>query len=137
MKPITIHPGSALAGAAIIVLAGALSAQQIVRRLVDVRIVGSVQPAPHPRDFVWIEEGQPYAVPAMRIFVPTGTSDVNGASGNFFIVDLTNNKVLWNNTGNSGAPVPLGLAIQGGTVVSIVGPQGGNTGRLIGYLADA
>lgn len=82
MKPITIHPGSALAGAAIVVLVGALSAQQVVGRLLDVRIVRPViaQVDPHPRDFVRIVEGQPFAVPSHRRLVVTslGHNATNG-----------------------------------------------------------
>ena len=35
MKPITIHPGSALTGAAIVVLTAVLSAQQIIGHILS------------------------------------------------------------------------------------------------------
>ena len=74
MKTITLHPGSALAGAALVVLAGVLSAQQVVPRFFGVVVKGPVEAhvAPHPRDFVHVREGTPYTVPAGKLFVPTG-----------------------------------------------------------------
>ena len=134
MKPITIHPGSALVGAGIIVLAGALSAQQIVRRLVDVRIVGPVAVRNDGTGFVRIVDGMPYTVPPGRRLVLTafGSTEGGGKNANLRIDGVKEVEV--SPTPGAGIvelPRP-GLVVNPGQVVDV--GASGVSGRAWGYL---
>ena len=80
MKPITIHPGSALAGAALaaVSLLASSAVQTTTHSSIPapwrdpIRVVG----IPDPRDMVLIKEGQPFIVPPGRTFVLTGMGHV-------------------------------------------------------------
>jgi len=153
MKPITIHPGSALAGAAIVLLVSVLTAQQVVSRLVHVRIVDPIvaAPSPHPRDFVRVEEGTPFTVSLDRILVGTGLRHVSVVALNTIgnpelraitvqfngqdVLTVHTKWHLWSSQTASGdggeRDIPPGPGGPEGTVVSVQG------GVLLGYLADA
>ena len=158
MRNLNLHPMSALVGAGVVLLAGVLSAQHVANRFVSVRVLETptLEVAPHPRDYVRIDEGTPYTVPAEKILVPTAFGWTVGnfspsiktkieyeltANGTFVWKDLT-----WGSLDNSyngvseqmTARIPEGLAIAAGSVVDVNADGSGvDGGVLLGYLVDA
>lgn len=101
-----------------------------------------VQYVPSPRDFVQIQQGQPYTVPSGRIFVPTavGLNQWNGAGTinvGLFIngVPQVMTSVLVASEESSMVAVPAGLSAGPGSVVEPNAIAGsGLTVRCWGYL---
>ncbi len=147
MKPITIHPGSALAGAALatVSLLASSAVQTTTHSAIaapgcwrdPIQVVG----IPDPRDMVQIREGQPYAVPPEKLFVLTGLGETgNGSSPILLTVDgqkeLTVVEVFAQEPPTV-AHVPTGFTVQAGSTVEVFT---GNPlileGRAWGYLVD-
>jgi len=139
---------SALVGAAVVLLAGVLSAQQIANRFVSVRVLETptLEMAPHARDFVRIVEGTPFAVPAEKILVLTGVGAQNrpGAANSVGEVRI-NGQAQWavwvpTNPYHS-FPIPVGLrAVAGDSVEAGQDPNVGDQSMVVvvlGYLVDA
>ena len=159
MKPLELHPLSALAGAAALGLT--LVAAGAVQVRPDKRVqVGSVEPLgnstqslrivnpievvgiPDARDMLVIEEGMPYVVPGGKLFVLTGlgaTVPGSPASVRMFVdgVQVLQTPAGGNNNA-SVFPVPPGLTVPAGstiTLMHIVGTP--DVARAWGYLVDA
>lgn len=102
----------------------------------------SFQPPP-PWEWIVIEEGQPYRVPAGKLFVPTAIHySWNGAAGAMSLhVDgeprvTANMSADWD---TSVRALPAGLAVPAGSLVEPVDPAGlpPLLGKAWGFLVDA
>jgi hypothetical protein len=153
MKPITIHPMSALAGVASSILVFvALGAQSPVvesilhpapRPSAQVQVVG----IPAPEDMVLIkEEDGAFTVPPGKVFVLTGIGADQLTTGiTDFLIDNVlilrgPSVVLWGsdfgfNPGPSIAPVPAGVVARSGASITVDDTL--QLGRATGYLAPA
>lgn len=142
------HLPSLAVGAALALLVGLLSAQNLVNSPdLNVRLT---EPAPvytqgHPRNVVKIEEGTPFTVPSDRLLVITsmghGKADSSG-----FEVWLSVNGVHEARVSagavtapyrSSLTPIPgVGIVAQGGDTVDVKMSGASLEGRAWGYLAD-
>lgn len=145
MKPITIHPLSALAGVAgLVLVALATSAAQVSSPAqflasnggpLSVRVLG----VPTAQQMVRIRGGTPFVVPQGKLLVltglgmgSTGTSElrIDGqlevAAGNYSPSEQYSSVVA----------LPPGLAAGSGSTVEVVVTYGQATGRAWGYLVD-
>jgi len=141
MKSITIHPLSAVIGAAVLAVPFVLMSAQEIAWPRQVPIPVSVQEMPHPHDMVTIRQVDgPFVVPSGKTLVLTGLGTRN----------LNNVVWLWadgemvmkhgiNSAGSncSIAPVPMGLTFSSGTSISITQDSAEIWGIALGYLADA
>ena len=150
MRPIQVHPLSALIGAAVLAVPFALmslqgsSATPYPHQALPIPV--SVQEMPDPRAFVQIrEEDGAYTVPAGRIFILTGigTRVVSGqSSANFNVDGVAEVGAFYDSQGydNPGfcsvSAAPTGFSVSAGRVISLSGSTG-NEARAWGYLADA
>lgn len=101
-----------------------------------------LQYGPQPRDFVRIQEGTPYVVPAGKCFVLScfGSAEASGDS-----VTVTRNGVAivgttteaWYGFPASLRPTPSSLAFQAGDLIDVQATDPGPDGRAWGYLSDA
>ena len=140
MKQIVIHPGSAMAGAAIAAVAAlALSSQGVARfepipcqpGTFQVQVAGI--PAPHT--MVRIQEGSPYTVPPGKLFVATGLGSTS-SSGTDVAIEFDGVPVWFGSlTSNAQTThaVPAGLVSGPGSTVSAAGISS----TVLGYLANA
>jgi hypothetical protein len=140
MQKIELHPTSLLAGAALAVLAFVAMA--------PTPPLASTAPTPPglipARSMIQIKQSTPYVVPAGQLLVITG---VGSTAGNYLPASLSVNGVveivtypavqggLAANNGDSVlecrsmVPVPPGLAIQQGSVVTVTGAAWGYVER--------
>jgi hypothetical protein len=138
MQPIQIHPASLVVGLGIASLAFLAMAQAPVPNAPT-----QIQRAPpqflaHPRDFVEIQEGVQFVVPAGKIFMLTA------AGSRVYLSNPTHvlvNGVLVLMADASVAPDPSmrevarGLTVSAGGTIDVQGPVG--YARAWGFLADA
>ena len=141
---ITIHPFSALIGAALVCLTmltvGAIAVQgsSSTRDVSAIEIVSD----PHPRDFVRIDKAQPYTVPAGKLFHLTGLGSYTSQAWVRFYVDGNFRLEADCNTGIPAGnacsirDAPEGIVVQPGSVLT-VGTAGTNEPVALGYLVDA
>jgi hypothetical protein len=153
---ITIHPFSALIGAAIVCLTMLTVGAVTVQGSSSTRDVSAIEVVsdPHPRDFVRIVEGSAYTVPSGKVLVPTAFGSnqwslVGGVSPSATYVVLANSVEVWreykhgSNLGTEVAPnemtatIPTGLSFAEQTLVSVSEYSPTSTGVLLGYLVDA
>jgi len=143
MKPVSIHPLSALAGAGllglILVASGAAQTRSLFHQIPTgsgtVRVAG----IPDPRDMLVIREGTPFVVPQGKLLVVTAL----GATANSVTVNLmidgqreaqgVVNMPTFGPT--TMAQLPMWLTIGSGATVEAV--TGSIYGRAWGYLVDA
>jgi hypothetical protein len=156
---ITIHPFSALIGAALVCLTmltvGAIAVQgsSSTRDVSAIEIVSD----PHPREFVRIVEGAPYTVPSGKILVPTAfgsnTWALNGSAPRALYKITADGIEVWKEMkigqtlsnvwafapNEMTAVIPTGLAFVEQTLVSVIEEWGSptSTAILLGYLVDA
>jgi len=150
MKPITIHPVSALAGAAVISMASLMASAQFQQPVVKAVVEQTINGLPTPQQMMRVVEGAPLVVPGGKLFVVTGFGAL-GQNGSTNSIDIEfdgtpvlrgHNIVALIGTGSvTGAgpsvlPVPAGLVATAGTSIEAVSNTSG-TGVLLGYLADA
>ena len=142
MKAITIHPGSALVGAAMLgivtIATGAyqVSVQTAKATLVtkEIRVTG----IPDPRDIIAIEQGQPYVVPAKRSFVvlALGASAISGGNKANLLADSV--QVLSTSQSDTGQPslsqVTPHIVAGPGVTLEVTGNM--PSSRALGYLID-
>lgn len=125
---------SIVAGA--LFLIGAVQGQGGPFRVVVANPVALQGMPPHPRDWVQIEEGVPFVVPVGKLFVPTAAGRGVGGGGANLRVDGVNVFQAFGGNGSTTSfdPVPPGLAITAGRVVTVV--ENGQDSRAWGYLVD-
>src|SRR5262245_62784082 len=140
MKPVSIHPLSALAGAGLLGLmllaAGAQSQIQVRPWRGLVRVAG----IPDPRQMLVVSEDTPFVVPAQKLFVATGLGmSTEGGPVLSLLIDGIPAVVLRMES-SSGFPsirsLPLGLTAPAGATITVCG-GGGLSARAWGYLVDA
>ena len=142
MKPITIHPLSALLGAAVLAVPLVLmSAQSEIVWPRQVPIPVTVQEMPDPQDMITIRQVDgPFVVPEGKTLVLTGlgTRMLNGdvqlyADGEEVM------KHAYVTTANpcSVAHVPVGLTFPAGTSITMTQVSAETWGVALGYLVDA
>lgn len=150
MRTIELHPVSLLVGLAVAGLAFLAMSQA------PVAPVPARTPlfAAHPRDFVQIEEGTPFVVPAGKLFVPTafGTQPPTFVSQTYELLSLSVDGVTqfssWKallgssfdpvGNGSSMRGLPNGFAVQPGALVEVRDANATvRDSRVWGYLADA
>ena len=147
MKPISIHPLSAVLGAAVLgLVALATSAQRTSEFLGhgshpdEIRVLG----IPDPRTAVLIREGTPYTVPSGKLLIVTAVGMTNAPS--------TENRSVLRLDGKEEVTTFLTTAAGGSSLVEFPSPgiravsgqvveadtlSSGNDGRAWGYLIDA
>lgn len=151
MKPITLHPISALSGGAIAALALLALGAGPLEGIARVGIVGPVQVeghVPHPRDWVVIRESEPLTVPAGKIFVLTALGTKNGTKialevdgleelRSSHIVESGQAATVGMNS-TTVKQVPAGFSVSGGLTILLRQLNGGikSDGRAWGYLVD-
>lgn len=100
----------------------------------------------HPRDWIVIEEGVPYTVPAGKLLVITALGDHMGSCGATYldfngVRALTGITVACSQNYTEGTVfmqnVPVGLRASSGDVVSVAHQITPGVGRAWGYLVDA
>ena len=148
MGTIKLYPFSLVVGAAVALLAFVTMGQQSVPP-------GSihampypqcqeflVEYGPHPRDYVQVKEGEPYTVPAGRLFVLSGLGSTGTQGGGNLVVDGQTEVHATGSTWSSGGGygnsasvklLPRGFTAAGGSVVEVTGTNS----RAWGYLVDA
>jgi len=96
---------------------------------------------PTPQQMMMVVEGQPFTIPAGKLFVVTGLGLANLVTG--FGANLRfDDKVILTYPWSSSTPpfgdIPPGIVAPGGTVVSAeTTTPGGTNARVLGYLVDA
>jgi len=141
---LTIHPFSALIGAALVCLTmltvGAIAVQgsSSTRDVSAIEIVSD----PHPRDFVRVVEDAPFTVPIGRILVVTGMGMEGSVDSTWLTCMLNGSPVLitYSNTDKAGAfhhPISRGLTAMAGDAVFVDSSHPSVKGILLGYLVDA
>jgi hypothetical protein len=150
MRKIELHPVSLAVGSGVAALAFLAMSQAPVTPVA----VRGVQYAAHPRDYVQIEEGTPFVVPAGKLFVPTaiGTQPPMLVSATWELLSFTVDGVVqfssWKalvgngqevvGNGSSMRGLPTGLAVPSGALVEV---RDSNSSvldsRVWGFLADA
>ena len=168
MRTLQLHPSSLLAGIGLSVLVFVAMGQKSVPTGTPSAVslpVGEYgdelqrQPkfAVHPRDWVQIEEGVPYVVPAKKLFVPTAlgailepppsqddltTLRVDGvdmASAITATYISGSNGMTAFGSGANMKPLPRGLSVPAGSTVEVAGGVRSSTpddARAWGYLVD-
>jgi len=145
MKPVSIHPLSALAGAGllglILVASGAAQSPMPLQQLPTGQ-VGLVRVAgiPDPRLMLVIRDGTPLVVPAGKLLVITGLGATGFGTSVSLSIDgtLEVTTPLPQGTAYSATvlQLPPGLTAAAGSTVHVTSSQPGG-GRAWGYLADA
>ena len=158
MKPLTIHPGSALAGAGVLALVllgtgvaapqGVVQAHQITQRMF-IENVQDMNSYPNPRDMVVIREGTPYVVPQGKILVVTALGGNAGAGGGVTelkvddIQEVVAARQVNDSSGYAGNATSMkllpqpGFVVQPGSTVLLEGGGAGTSRRAWGFLVDA
>ena len=150
MKPITVHPMSALAGAgvlALVLLGTGIAAPQGGRQRTayeDGR--RTTIETFRPQSFLVIRQGTPYTVPDGKHLIVTalGATNTNTKSGYTALVVNEVTEVFANAllaadgaaNGTTMTPLPAKFYVPGGAVVSAQNSREG-AGRAWGYLVDA
>ncbi|MCP3914631.1 MAG: hypothetical protein GY711_03625 [bacterium] len=161
MKLITIHPLSALSGAAALAALLSLfsmaqapaaldtSANRPTSFNMSVSPVLSIKGIPAPEQMMHVTSALPFTVPMDKIFVATGlgTDNTDAPTNRAITVAFDGVNVLaaptykrigGDNVTGLGPAIPVippGLTAPAGTVVSVSASHG--TGIVMGYLADA
>ncbi len=137
---ITIHPFSALIGAALVCLTMLTVGAIAVQGSSSTRDVSAIENVnePHPRDYVRIEFSTPYTVPAGKLFHLTGLGDLSVTSQwiNFRVdAQIATRAIFQNSLSTNGilATTP-GVVAASGSVLSV---SGANVPVALGYLVDA
>ena len=142
---ITIHPFSALIGAAIVCLTMLTVGAVTVQGSSSTRDVSAIENVnePHPRDFVRIDEGTPYTVPTGKILVITGCGALDGNGSRRGQIQFNGIPIVGFTLAgvNFGASSPVvtfstGFAAPSGTVVSLA-HNAWDPILCWGYLVDA
>ena len=128
MKPLTLHPGSALAGAGVLALVllgtGIAASQDAPQRAM-----------PNYGNLVVIRQGTPYTVPEGKVLIVTmlGANTVSGYSELLVneVVEIGANTMAEN--GTTMTPLPAKYYVPGGAVVSVQNSQDG-AGRAWGSV---
>jgi hypothetical protein len=147
---ITIHPFSALLGMALLSMVWVSAAAMPLQGSSSDRDVSAIENVndPHPRDYVRVQQGAPYTVPAGRVFVGRGmgfasnpgnvsfslTMRINGqdvlSESGYYYSDSTR---TWHDQALT--EFPFGVTAQAGAAVSVNSSK--VDGVLLGYLVDA
>lgn len=145
MKVISIHPFSALAGAALLVLVlmatGAVQVPGSVQRI-PIYTPGLVHVAgiPDASQMIALRDGAPLVVPMGKTLVFTGIGGTGFGTSVSIVVDglMEVTAPIPQGTSYSATvfAIPPGLAARAGMTVQVMASQPG-TGRAWGYLADA
>jgi hypothetical protein len=135
---ITIHPFSALIGAAIVCLTMLTVGAVTVQGTSSTRDVSAIENVnePHPRDFVRIDEGVPFTTPAGKLFHLTSLGGT--VVSDWFYICTFDGVVVVTARANgkcSAALLPPGFVASAGTVVALPNSQNGAVAT--GYLVDA
>ena len=146
MKTLTVHPGSALAGASVLgllLLGTGVAAPQGGTQRMFIENVHDINSYPNPRNALRINEGTPYTVPAEKLLVLTGSAQTGGEGGVTHLIRFDGAEVAKTYTlASTGwmTTFPDGFVAPAGTVVSTEYFSGGlptTLGVLLGYLVDA
>ena len=147
MKNITIHPMSALLGAAVLAIPFVLVSFQQQPWPPHGPLPVTVREMPNPHNFVQIKEGEPYAVPRGKLFVLTGLGAARNSwdqafllvNGNIEVgVDRMLNSTMhatWDTVSVSVAPP--GFSVAAGDVITLDTENHVWPARAWGYLVDA
>lgn len=139
LNPSRLHFASALCGLLLGLLVLLCASQAAVTPTFP---SGRFTFGPHPRDFVTIREGQPFVIPAGKVFVPTAVGRTLPGAAVQLVVDNTvefyaapiADGVMWT---CSFFPVPGPMAFNAGQVVSIEDSDTSTTrARAWGYLGS-
>lgn len=147
-RTITLHPLSLLIGAGFTVLGLVAMAQApAAKRPAASHDTDFLQVA-HPRDWIIVRPGQPFTVPAGKLFVLTAIGQSGPPS-------QTNNSVDFNGVREASSldlstyanaqtwdsatirPVPVGCSAVAGTLIEVFPSNVGSPARAWGYLVDA
>ncbi len=146
MKPVSIHPFSALAGAALLGLVllatGAVqTAVPIVKLTRPFPGTIQVEGIPTPQQMMRVAEGQPFTVPTGKLFVVTGLGMAQVVAGYGAHLRFDGQPVVsfyWSGEVATFVPIPPGFVATAGTVVSADSASGSGTNAVAtGYLVDA
>lgn len=146
MKPVSIHPLSALAGVGLLGLV--LLATGAVQTPGQFQKLGrwfpgpiQVEGIPTPQQMMRIVEGQPFTVPPGKLFVVTGLGLAQLTTGFGANLRIDGQAILtyhWSSGVSPFGDVPPGLVASAGSVVSTdTTTPGGVHAVVLGYLADA
>ena len=148
MKPVPIHPLSALAGAGLLTLvllaAGAVQAPIRVQAFPDCAGLVRVAGIPDPRDMVVIKEGTPFVVPPGKLLAISGLGGTHDLGANTLEVTLrvdgrdefAASVRLPYGSGTTMAEPPPGFTVHAGSTVEVVSANG-SFGCAWGYVVDA
>ena len=141
MRPIQVHPLSALLGAAVLAIPFALASFQGMPNTPSSPqrppIPVSVQEMPDPHNMVVVrEEDGPYTVPNGKLFVFTGFGRADGPYVQI-LVDGQVEMESGDHVTHSIMPVPPGYAVRAGSVITAHAETSPANGRAWGYLVDA
>jgi hypothetical protein len=145
----SLHTGSAIAGALLLLTAtfaiGAIAPQNppMARDISAVEIMGQ----PRPQDYMRVQQGNPFTVPAGQTFVARGLGFAGNPGANAFSITILFDGVEvlseygWHVNNIYGmfhdqklCTIPLGIAAPEGTVVSITSSR--TDGVAIGFLSQ-
>jgi len=131
---LTLHPGSAIAGAVLVAAPFLLmSAQTEIAWPRHVPIPVSVQELPTPQDMVVLrEEDGPYTVPEGKLFVLTAFGATATATP---LLDVDGVREIKSNYALE--PLALGFTVEAGAVITMDSQTSGAQSRAWGYLVDA
>ena len=138
---LTIHPFSALIGAALVCLTMLTVGAIAVQGSSSTRDVSAIEDVNSPRaaNAVAVYEGVAYTVPSGKSLVVTGIGLISGANGDVY-VKFDSVSVLCAEPGSmyhSLVPVPFGLVAKSGQIVKAYTPPSSDWGVILGYLVDA
>ena len=140
---ITIHPFSALIGAAIVCLTMITVGAVTVQGSSSTRDVSAIEVVsdPHPRDYVRIVAGTPYTVPAGKVLVvkQLGLMALGSSTGSLITLSIDGvvvATVAHFYMSDLQSVYEPGLAAQGGSQVVVATASNYLAGAL-GYLVDA
>jgi len=144
MKPVSIHPLSALAGAGLlglILMASGAAQTPVPLQQIATGQTGLIRVAgiPDPRQMLVIREGTPFVVPAGKLLVITGLGGTGSGVVAGLRVDGVNQFAASGNLESGNAlsirAVPPGFTVEAGLTVEV--SSGTPFGRAWGYLVDA
>jgi hypothetical protein len=146
MKPVLIHPFSALAGAGLLglVILAAGAVQTPIRVHPNCTGSGQVAGIPTPQQMMRVREGETFTVPAAKIFVVTGLGSILEHDNSVVLfLDgenwLVTHPRVYDQDVTTIRPVPPGLTASAGQVVTVAGgnPLVATDAQVVGYLVDA
>ncbi len=138
MKNITIHPLSALLGAAFLAVPLVLVSFQAQAWPSHVPIPVTVQELVDPHDMVVIrEEDGAYTVPVGKLFVLTGIGRGELAGVRVYVDGVVEMDNSTTGLQQSILEAPLGCTVSAGSIVEPRAKSGPTNGRAWGYLVDA